>query len=501
MKELKVELLDIETGRPIVLLNKEDALDMSLHVGDRVKIKRNEHTVTAIVDFSEKILKRGRIGIFYVIEKELNLKNGSKLQVRAAEKPSSVDYIRKKLDGKKLSDEEIRMIIEDIVDDDLSSEEISAFVAASYIRGYDMDETVAMTKAMVETGKQIDFGDHVVDKHCIGGVAGNRTTMLVVPIVTAAGLIMPKTSSRAITSASGTADTMEVLVNVEFTVPKIQEIVKKIGGCIVWSGSMNLAPADDKIIRVRYPLSLDPEGQLLASIMAKKKSIGSDYVVIDIPIGEGAKVANSKDGDALAKKFIELGKRVGIKVECLITDGSAPIGHGIGPALEARDVLLCLENKGPKELASKACDLAGTLFELVGKAKKKQGKKMAREILESGKAMKKMREIIKAQGGNPNVKPEDLKLGKKIKEIAAEENGTVRHIDNKLVSKVARAAGAPKDKGAGIYLHAKVGESVDAGAPLFTIYSHDKDKLNEAIELTKRFKPVQVGGVVIEDLK
>ncbi|MFH1424468.1 MAG: AMP phosphorylase [archaeon] len=501
MKKLKTKLLDIEAGKPIVLLNREDATDMSLHIADRVRVGVRGKTQTAIVDISDKFIKPGEVGIFDEIEKRLGLKRGNIVEVRVADRPESIDYIRKKMDGMKLTELELLSIIQDIVDDNLSSVEISAFVAASYIRGYDMDETAAMTRAMVATGKQIDFGDHVVDKHCIGGVAGNRTTMLVVPIVAAAGLTIPKTSSRAITSAAGTADTMEVLANVEFKVNKIREIVKKTGGCIVWSGAVNLAPADDKIIRVRYPMLLDPEGQLLASIMAKKKSIGSDYVVIDIPVGKGAKISNKKDGNALAKKFIDLGKRIGIKVECLVTDGSEPIGRGIGPGLEARDVLLCLNNEGPQDLSEKACELAGVLFELSGKSKRGQGKKRAQRLLESGKAKKKMMEIIKAQGGNPKVTPEDIKIGKYTQVVIAAQNGNVHHIDNKLLSKVARAAGAPKDHQAGIYLHTSLGKTIEAGMPLFTIYARDKEKLKDAVELTKRYNPVQVGGLTLEALE
>ena len=501
MKKLKVKPIEIETGKPIVVLNNEDAKDLSIHMGDRVRVRKGKKEETVIVDISEKALKPGEVGVFDEIKRDLKLRKGDILEVKAVEPPASIEYIKKKLNGETLSEKEVRAIINDVVENNLSDVELSSFVAASYINKYTMDETVAMTNSMIDTGRKIDFGDRVVDKHCIGGVAANRTTMLVVPIVTAAGLTMPKTSSRAITSPSGTADTMEVLANVDFTVKKIQKIVKEVGGCIVWSGSMDLAPADDKIIKVRYPLSLDPEGQLLASIMAKKKSIGSDYVVIDIPVGNGAKIATKQEGEALAHKFIQLGDRIGINVDCLVTDGSAPIGKGIGPALECRDVLACLEGDGPADLKQKGCELAGRLFEMVGEAEKGKGKEKAEKLLKSGKAKDKMYEIIGAQGGDTGVTSKNIAVGKETIDVLAKKEGTVKEINNRLVSRAARAAGAPKDKGAGMYLHTYVGQHVKKGDKLFTLYAESKDKLKEAREIALEKEPVKVGGVILEVLE
>jgi len=501
MLKLKAKILDIEAGRAIVLLNREDAAELSVHMGDRVKVQCGKKSWTAILDLSEKGIKQGEIGLFDEIKRKLGSRAGNIIEVFVEEKPASVQFIKKKLDGGELNHEEMQEIVKDVVSEKLSDVELSTFVAASYIRGYSMNETVALTKAIVEIGEKIDFGDKVVDKHCCGGVAANRTTMMVVPIITAAGLTMPKTSSRAITSPSGTADTMEVLTPVTHSIKDIQRIVKKTGGCIVWTGSVNLAPADDKIIRVRHPLSLDPQGMLLASIMAKKKSVGSDYVVIDIPVGKGAKIADIDSGKELAKKFIELGDEIGINVDCLVTDGSAPIGDGIGPALEAKDVLLALGGEGPKDLVDKSCDLAGKLFEMVGKAEKGKGHDMALEIIKSGKADKKFREIIKEQGGNPNVKPDDIKIGPEQAIVKSTESGKIKHIDNKLISRIARTAGAPKDKSAGIYLHVKVGRELQEGDTLFTIYAKNKDKLGEAVRLAGKIKPVELGGVILEEIE
>ncbi|MFH1836231.1 MAG: AMP phosphorylase [Methanobacteriota archaeon] len=497
----KVRLYEIETGKPIVVLNDEDVEDMGIHVSDRIKIKKGANTVTAIVDTTTSFVKRGEIGIFEEVKELLDVKDGDVVDVNATSRPKSVEFIKKKISGGVLHGHEIREIIQDIVDNNLSDIELSALVTATYINGYNMDETVALTSAMVDSGEHHNFGDDTVDKHCIGGVAGNRTTMIIVPIIAAVGLTIPKTSSRAITSPAGTADTMEVLANVDFTIDELKDIVMKAGGCIVWGGSVNLAPADDKIIRAEYALSIDPEGQVLASVMAKKKSVDSDFLVIDIPVGKGAKIDDMDQANSLARKFIELGKRLDISTECLVTDGSAPIGNGIGPALEAKDVLTALKGKGPFDLANKAVDLSGVLLELSGKVHKGEGRKVAEEILSSGKADRKFREIIKLQGGDPKVKPGDIVVGDKTYEVLSEQKGRVKHIDSKLISKVARAAGAPKNKAAGVYLHVGVGDKISLKQPLYTIYATVEDKLREAMTLSEQLVPVRVGGVIIKSVK
>ncbi|MDP7282574.1 MAG: AMP phosphorylase [Candidatus Undinarchaeales archaeon] len=501
MLKLKSKFLNIGAGRAVVLLNKDDAEELSVHMSDRVILKCGKKSKTAIVDLSEKGVAKGEIGLFNEVKKEISGCKGRVIEVHVAEKPESVQYIKKKLDGAELKQKEMDAIISDVVNDRLSDVELSTFVAASYIRGYSMDETAALTTAIFNMGEGIDFGNKVVDKHCIGGVAGNRTTLLVVPIIASVGLKMPKTSSRSITSPAGTADTMEVLAPVSHSVKKIQKMVKEVGACIVWTGAVNLAPADDKIIRVRHPLSLDPQGMLLASIMAKKKSVGSDFVVIDIPVGKGAKIADINQGKELGHKFIELGKKIGIEVDCLITDGSQPIGIGIGPALEARDILLALQGKGPQDLVGKACDLAGKLLEMVGKAQKGEGKAMAQEILNSGQADRKMREIIKAQGGNSRIKPEDIKIGPEKAVVKSKASGKIKHIDNKLIARIAKTAGAPKDKSAGMDLHVSSGEDVHIGDALFTVYAKSKEKLREAIVLANKLPAVELGGIILEEIE
>ncbi len=499
--ELKARLYPIEADRPIVVLNDVDAKDLGVYISGRVMVSYGDKSITAIADTSASFVNEGEIGIFDEVRELLKVSEGASIEASETKRPLSVEFIKKKIDGHTLNEHEIRAIIQDVVDNNLSNIELSSFVTGGYIKGYTMDEIVALTRAMVETGQQIDFGDNIVDKHSIGGVAGNRTTLLVVPIIASTGLVIPKTSSRAITSPSGTADTMEVLAKVEFDIDELKEIVNKTNGCIVWGGSVNLAPADDKIIRVEYPLSIDAEGHMLASVMAKKRSVGSDYIIIDIPVGRGSKVVSTENANNIAHKFIELGKRLDVSVECLITDGSSPIGSGIGPALEARDVLQALDNSNPIELIDKSLDLAGILLELAGKVVRGKGRGVAEHILRSGKAKNKMKEIIEAQGGDPNIKPEDIEIAKKEVTVTSDHKGRVRYIDNKLISLIARAAGAPRTKSAGLYLHVKVGDSIDVGDPLFTIYSSTTNRLEEANKLAESLSPIRVGSIISDIIR
>ncbi|MEW5902428.1 MAG: thymidine phosphorylase, partial [Acidobacteriota bacterium] len=351
---------------------------------------------------------------------------------------------------------------------------------------------------VVETGSQLNLGMHpVVDKHCSGGVAGNRTTMVVVPIIAAAGLYIPKTSSRSITSASGTADTMEVLASVKFTIDEMKEIVLKHHGCIVWGGAINLATIDDKLIKIRHPLRLDPKGVLLASILAKKKSVGAEFVVIDIPVGRGSKIENVDDAKALAKDFISVGTRLGMHLECFISDGSDPIGNGIGPALECADVLKVLQNDGPMDLRDKSLQIAGEILELCGKVPKGRGFAVAEDVLRSGRAFEKMKEIIEAQGGDPKVTPETLPIGTKRHSVLADREGRVQHVDNRLINKIARAAGAPKDHGAGVLLHCEHGDKVSKGDVLFEIVAEHESKLEFAIKALESISPIELERVIL----
>ncbi|MBR9676719.1 AMP phosphorylase [Candidatus Woesearchaeota archaeon] len=497
--KLIVKDVDIFSGGPpIVVLNEEDARKLDLHTGDRVKLHYEKKVETGIVDMAtaaSRILPPGSIALFDELIIALGVRTGDVVEVRMAQKPDSLGFIKKKLEGKKLLYKEINSIIEDIVNNNLSEIELTYFVAACYIHELDLQETIDLTKAIYENGEQINFkGKTVVDKHCVGGVAGNRTTPIVVSIVAAAGLIIPKTSSRSITSPAGTADTIEVLANVTFSADAMKEIVRKTGACMIWGGGVNIAPADDKIIKVEYPMSLDPIGQLLASVLAKKKAVGVQKLLIDIPYGLGSKIPTRKKALDLERKFKKVCKALKMTVDVVLTPGFQPIGNGIGPNLEARDSLYVLENddRQPMDLRRKAITLAGRILELGGVSIKSHGKKLARRILDSGAAYQKFREIIAAQGGVANIRPEHIRVGAYRAHIRAPKNGVVSMIPNKVITAVARVAGAPQDAAAGVYLYKHVSDFVKKDEILFTVFSDSKEKLKYAVNLYKKLVEVQI---------
>ncbi|MEM5790831.1 MAG: AMP phosphorylase [Candidatus Aenigmatarchaeota archaeon] len=481
--------IDLEVGgKNIVIMNKDDMESLGLHSLDRVKLRYQEKELTAIVDETSKFTLKGEIVTNDDVTKFFNLKGGEHLEVLPEKELESIIYIKQKLAGARLEYPKIKKIVEDVVKKKISSIELTAFVTALYTRGLSIDEAANLSRAMVETGKKITFpGKTICDKHSIGGLCGDKTSLILVPIVAAAGLTIPKSSSKAITSPCGTAERMEVLAPVNLTLEEIVEVVKKTNGCLVWGGTLDLAPADDIFIQIEYPLGIDP--LLLPSIMSKKKAVGANYLVIDIPVGRETKIKTKDEALELADDFIELGKRLGIHVVCGLTFGEQPLGYCIGPALEAKEALLTLKNKGPRDIVEKITTLAGLLFEEVGVG----NKKTALEILKSGKAEKKMREIIEAQGGNPKIQPDDIVVGNNQITLKSKNDGIVLWIKNSAIIQIARTAGAPKDKGAGVKLNVKLGESVKKGDDLFTIYSDNYMRLNDAFNLAEELEPIVVG--------
>lgn len=495
----RVRTVDLKTGKFIVIVNKNDARDFGILPADRIELRNPKlgKAVFAVVDVTDSMIAENEIGIFKDIQTLLEVGENDQIEVRVSARPKSTDFIKKKMDGQKLSFDEIKMIVDDIASNNLSEVEATAFVSSVYMRGLDLDETVSMTKALIGNGKRLDFGSvKVVDKHSVGGLNG-RATMILVPIIAAAGYIMPKTSSRSITSSAGTADAMEVLANVSLTLDQIKTVVTRTGACIAWGGAVELAPADDKIIKIEYPLSLDPEGQVIASVMAKKASVGAKYVVIDIPLGPFAKVKSRDKAEQMAMKFVEVGRSLGMKVEVLLTNGTDPSGPAFGPALEAKYALRVLEGKEFGNLAQKALELSGALLELAGDVPKGKGYEKAQDILQSGKALEKMKQIISAQGGKI-YSSEDIKEAKFKKQVLSGYKGEVSLLNVELLNKIARSAGAPGTQTAGIMLFVETGSKVAEGQPLFEIYAENERKLQAAYDIATSSDVVEFEQVILE---
>jgi len=483
--KLRVRCLDLDAGgKTIAIINAEDARELGVHPLERIILKKGRQTLTVLVNITSKSVMHGDIDVYSEVKEIMRLRDGDFIEVSPRPELASKQYIRKKIDGGELSYKEIRTIIDDVIERNLSDLELSALVTALHMHGMTLNENLYFAKAFVETsGERLKFPGIVVDKHGAGGVPGDKTTMILVPIIAAAGLTIPKTSSRAITDPAGTADRVEVLAPIILTPKNISEVVRKTKGCMIWGGSLRLAPADDLLIQIEKPLSLDP--LIVPSVLAKKKVVGSKYVIIDLPMGPEAKMKTREDAEKLAQTFIAVGRKLGMHVECVVTEADQPIGRAIGPALEAREALQALMRPGEasRDLIDKAVSLAGILLGLV----KRGNRTKALKLLTSGKAEAKLREIIAAQGGNPKVMPHDIAVEKNSRQVNVKSSNTghIAYISNRTLVQVAKLAGAPKDKYAGILLHKKLHDSVKKGELLYTIYAEKSAKLKQATALAK----------------
>lgn len=401
---------------------------------------------------------------------------------------ASMSAVRRKIYGETLSPAELQGIVQDIVAGRYSNVELAAFVAASGGTRMNRDEIAALTSAMVNAGRRLQWPQAVVvDKHCVGGLPGNRTTPIVVAIVAANGLLMPKTSSRAITSPAGTADTMETLTSVDLTLDAMRKVVERENGCVVWGGAVALSPADDVLIRVERALDIDSEGQLIASVLSKKAAAGSTHVVIDVPVGPTAKVRTAAAADQLSGGLQAAAQAVGLKLSVIVTDGTQPVGRGIGPALEAHDVMRVLRCSAdaPPDLRERALQLAGAVLEMAGRAAPDQGVALARVTLDEGRAWRKFAAICEAQGG---LREPPVAL---IQEpVAAPASGRIASVDCRRLARAAKLAGAPGAPAAGLELHAAVGDRVAKGQPLFTLHAQTRGELHYALDYLRQGLPL-----------
>lgn len=460
----------------------------------KIKVTVNGSSIYAVLNVVDdpSIVKPTELGLSEQAFLQLDVKAGDPVKVAQAKPPVSMDAVRRKINGERLNLRDFRVIANDISKNRYSKMEMAAFLVASGQTGLDREEILHLTQAMTESGQRLDWHSPVVvDKHCIGGIPGNRTTMLVVPMVAAHGMMMPKTSSRAITSPAGTADTMEIFANVDLTPDEMHKVVNQERACLAWGGTAHLAPVDDILISVERPLGIDSQGQMIASILSKKLAAGSTHLLIDIPVGPTAKVRHMREALRLRKLFEYVGDRLNLHLEVIITDGYQPIGRGIGPVLESRDVMQVLENHidAPFDLRQKALRLAGRLLEFDPDVRGGYGYGLARDILDSGRALKKMQAIIETQGKQTL----SFELGSLTKEVVATQDGYVTAIDNFQMSKIARLAGAPMDKGAGVDLLKKFGDQVQQGEPLYRIHAEFPADYDFACALAEDDSGYQIG--------
>ena len=489
--KFRIRKIGIDTYKEAVAyIRKENLLipSLGLHLFEKTRIWKGKNEILATLHSVDGIIEIDEVGLSKYAFEKLGLKEGDYVYLEPSPPIRSVEFVKKRLSGERFTEEEVKELTRDISRGRYSPAELSTFITSVHLNPFSDDELYWFIKAMVNNGKKLKHDvSPVLDKHCIGGVPGNRTSMIIVPIIASLGLRIPKTSSRAITSPAGTADTMEVLAEVEKTSEQIMKILKKENGCIVWGGYVQLAPADDIIISVERPLSLDVQSLMISSILAKKIAAGSEYVIIDIPVGKWTKVKSIGDGLVLKRKLKKIANKFGIQCEVVFTDGNAPVGKGVGPVYEAMDVLSVLKNENPPlDLKEKSIMLAGTLLEMCGYAKKGEGKEIAKKELESGRAYEKFERIRIAQGK----KNTSLKKGFGL-EIKAKDDGVIKEINVSAIAKMAKYAGAPKDIYGGAEIFAKIGEKVKRGDLLGVFYSSNKTALEfvkKAVKTTEIFK-------------
>jgi thymidine phosphorylase len=480
---LKLRRLGIDTYQEPVIYMRSDC-DVCRAEGfearSRIEVRLGRRAIIATLNVvSGDLLAIDEAGLSEHAWRMLAARPGDQVELSHPDPLDSLSALRAKVFGNRLDDEAIGAIVRDVAAGRYSDLHLAAFVTASAGGRLDIDETVALTRAMVDVGARLEWPDEIVaDKHCVGGLPGNRTTLIVVPIVAACGVAIPKTSSRAITSPAGTADAMETLAPVDLGLAAIRRVVEREGGCIVWGAAAGLSPADDVLIRVERPLDFDSETQLVASVLSKKIAAGATHVVVDIPVGPTAKVRDHDAAAVLAAQLERVAARLGLTLRAFLSDGAAPVGRGIGPALEARDVLAVLHDDAaaPDDLRQRSLAIAADLLEFVGHVRRGEGMRCAAETLASGQARKKFEAICQAQGGL-RVPPRAAYTHA----VAASLAGRVGTIDNRRLARLAKLAGAPRDAAAGLDLHVRPGQPVARGEPLFTLHAESPGELDYAL--------------------
>lgn len=497
--KLTITFTDLSTD--IIVINTKIAQLLEVLPSALVKIEKlnSPQYIIGKVIISSQFLKDGQnIGI------SKNLKHmfseQEKVEILTIQDSEAKGIISKMLHSQALEEEEIKFIVQGITDETITPIQTTAFMLSHHFRKVELSEVELLTKAFAESGTKLEWKNPVYSKHSIGGIPGNKVSLLIIPIIAAAGLLIPKMATKAITSASGTVDTMNQLADVNFSPDELYDIASKTRGAIVSGEKLNVAPAIDKIINnAGYPLGIDPPTLILAGIISKKLAMGVEFMVLDLPVSDGNKAKFTlEEGRQFGRTFVDLTQAVGITSKIGLTYGSVPVGHTIGPALEAAEGLSALidPNNAPKSLVEKSTALAGLIFEMAGLANRGLGQTAAMDLLQKGKAYSKMKEIIEAQGGDPNIKPDEIELAPYTLDFVAPAAGWPIEIKNKALTAVARAAGAPKYPGAGVQILTKK-ESVQKGDPVFRVYSHSESALEDVRALIAKTTPIVIEGLLI----
>ncbi len=399
------------------------------------------------------------------------------------------DIIEKKRDGKILKEIEINYVIKNYVEHKIPDYQMSALLMAIYFKGMTIKESAALTMAMVNSGERINLEDITgikVDKHSTGGV-GDTTTIVLAPLVASVGVPVAKMSGRGLGHTGGTLDKLEAIpgFNIEISNEKFIKLVNEANLAVIGQ-TANLAPADKLLYSLRDVTATVNSIPLIASsIMSKKIASGADRLVLDVKTGKGAFMENPIDAKQLAKTMVEIGNSVGIKTVAVISNMEEPLGYAIGNALEIKEAVLTLKDRGPSDLTELCLNLGSQMVYLAEKTSSiEEARELLKENIKNGKALLKFKEFIKNQSGDPTVidKPNKLSKAKYKTELISNESGYIKEITANEIGKAAMMLGAGRERkdsvinlAVGLVLHKKVGDFVKAGESLLTIHSEEED--------------------------
>ncbi len=408
-----------------------------------------------------------------------------------------VELIKKKRDGKELTRAEIEFFVASYTRHEIPDYQVSAFLMAALLRGLSRAETSFLTQAMLHSGEVLDLSDmpgRKVDKHSTGGV-GDKTSLILAPVVAAGGVYVPMLSGRGLGHTGGTLDKLESIpgFNVNVTLEQFRDILGKVG-CAMIGQTGEIAPADKELYALRDVTGTVESPYLIcASIMSKKLAEGVDALVLDVKTGGGAFMKKAEDAEFLAQLMVETGDEMGKRMVALITDMDQPLGNKVGNALEVEECIDVLRGGGPEDLRVLSLELCGWMFYLGEKtATVQEGKKLAADLIASGRALAKFREMVSAQGGDPAIvdAPSQLPRAQKASSIVCRKEGFVTEIDCERVGMASLVLGGGRaskedkiDPAVGVVLNKKVGEQVHMNETLCTLHFNDESHLEEAREM------------------